>query len=96
MEESMAKKQSVTPKPYLTADLHEAAAISIFQKPISIENSGPRFLFSFPQDPGERLAREYRTGALKGGLQDYANSIRSLKDWLFSEKRKLAPGYTPL
>lgn len=85
----MARKRAYSSSLYLTADLHEAAAISIFQKPVKLETSGNRFLFAYPQDSGEKLANEYRTGKLKASLQDYANSIRALKDWLFSEKRKV-------
>jgi hypothetical protein len=83
------KRRDVADLEYRTADLHEAVAISIFQKPIRLEQKGDRFIFIFESGKAEQIASKYWTGELAGSLRQYVDCLRSTKDWLFSKKREI-------
>ena len=74
---------------YTTRDLFEASAIAVYVKPINLINAGNYFLFEFPKEPAEGLSMKYWAGELTGSYRDYANSMKSLKDWLFSVQVRL-------
>jgi hypothetical protein len=72
---------------YSTQDLHEAAAIAVFVKPLRLEKTPSHFLFVFPKDQAEGISAKYWTGDLSCSLRAYVLSLQSMKDWLFSIKR---------
>ncbi len=84
----MKKRQEQIDKEYRTADLHEASALSLFQKPIRLDKEGDRLIFIFSGDT-DKLAVQYWSGDLKVSIRKYVDSLRSTKDWLFSRKREM-------
>ena len=74
---------------YRTADLHEAVAIALFQQPIRLEYQGDRFFFVFEKGKADQVAQKYWTGELSGSIRQYVDTLRSMKDWLFSKKREV-------
>lgn len=75
---------------YLTKDLFEASAIAITHKPIRLDenkNNKSELIFVFPIEC-EDTANSFWNGDLNGNLRDYANSVKSMKDWIFSMKRR--------
>ncbi|HCJ67504.1 MAG TPA: hypothetical protein DHV62_09370 [Elusimicrobia bacterium] len=85
----MKKKELLIEDVYSTRDLFESSAIALFQKPIKLELAGDYFLFVFEKEPAEKIANQYWTGELEGNIRAYANSIKAMKDWLFSKKREI-------
>ena len=84
----MKKRQEQIDKEYRTSDIHEASALSLFQKPIRLDKEGDRLVFVFSGDADE-LAVKYWSGELKASVRKYVDSLRSTKDWLFSKKREI-------
>lgn len=83
------KRRDVADMEYRTADLHEAVAISLFQKPIRLELQGDRFIFVFERGKADQIASKYWTGELTGNIRQYVDCLHSTKDWLFSKKREI-------
>ena len=84
----MEKREIEMDNIYSTQDLLEASAIAIFQKPIRLDKNGNHFLFVFNEE-AKTIANQYWADTLTGNIRAYANSIKSMKDWLWSGKRKI-------
>ena len=84
----MKKRQEQIDKEYRTADLSEAAALSLFKKLIRLDKQGDKLIFVFPGDI-DKLVVKYWSGDLKASIREYVDSLRSTKDRLFAKKREM-------